>query len=78
MAKSATAKGIFVGYRYYDKKEIAPLFPFGHGLSYTTFKYSNLRLSAKSITPNELLKVRVDVTNTGKVAGKEVVQALRA
>ncbi len=67
-------EGIFVGYRYYDKKELAPLFPFGHGLSYTTFKYSNLRLSAKSITPNELLKVRVDVTNTGKVAGKEVVQ----
>ncbi|HMB21310.1 MAG TPA: glycoside hydrolase family 3 C-terminal domain-containing protein [Anaerolineales bacterium] len=67
-------EGIFVGYRYYDKKEVAPLFPFGHGLSYTTFKYSNLRLSAKSITPNELLKVRVDVTNTGKAAGKEVVQ----
>src|SRR4029453_8737267 len=59
---------------YYDKKELAPLFPFGHGLSYTMFKYSNLRLSAKSLTPNELLKVRVDVTNTGKVAGKEVVQ----
>jgi len=67
-------EGIFVGYRYYDKKELAPLFPFGHGLSYTTFKYSNLRLSATSIPPNELLKVRVDVTNTGKVAGKEVVQ----
>ena len=67
-------EGIFVGYRYYDKKEVTPLFPFGHGLSYTTFKYSNLRLSAKALTPNELLKVRVDVTNTGKVAGKEVVQ----
>ena len=67
-------EGIFVGYRYYDKKEIEPLFPFGHGLSYTTFKYSNLRLSAKTLTPNELLKVRVDVTNTGKVTGKEVVQ----
>ena len=67
-------EGIFVGYRYYDKKEIEPLFPFGYGLSYTTFNYSNLRLSAKSLTPNELLKVRVDVTNTGKVAGKEVVQ----
>ena len=67
-------EGIFVGYRYYDRKEIEPLFPFGHGLSYTTFEYSNLRLSAKSLTPNELLKVRVDVTNTGKVAGKEVVQ----
>jgi beta-glucosidase len=67
-------EGIFVGYRYYDKKEIEPLFPFGHGLSYTTFQYSNLRLSAKSLTANELLKVRVDVTNTGKVAGKEVIQ----
>jgi len=67
-------EGIFVGYRYYDKKEIEPLFPFGHGLSYTTFQYSNLRLNAKSLTPNELLKVRVDVTNTGKIAGKEVVQ----
>ena len=67
-------EGIFVGYRYYDKKDIEPLFPFGHGLSYTSFKYSNLRLSAKSLTPNELLKIRVDVTNTGKVAGKEVVQ----
>ena len=67
-------EGIFVGYRYYDKKEIEPLFPFGHGLSYTTFEYRNLRLSAKSLTPNELLKVRVEVTNTGKVTAKEVVQ----
>ena len=67
-------EGIFVGYRYYDKKEIAPLFPFGHGLSYTTFQYSNLQLSATSITPNELLEVNVDITNTGKVAGKEIVQ----
>jgi len=67
-------EGIFVGYRYYDKKNITPLFPFGHGLSYTKFKYSNLKLSAKSITPNDTLKVKVDVTNTGKVAGKEIVQ----
>jgi beta-glucosidase len=67
-------EGIFVGYRYYDKKQIAPLFPFGHGLSYTTFAYRNLRLSARSLTPNEPLKVRLDVTNSGKVPGKEVVQ----
>ncbi len=67
-------EGIFVGYRYYDKKKLAPLFPFGHGLSYTTFKYSNLRIGAKSITPNETLKVRVDVTNTGRILGKEIVQ----
>jgi beta-glucosidase len=67
-------EGIFVGYRYYEKKNVAPLFPFGHGLSYTEFKYSNLRLSAKSITPNGTLKVKVDVTNTGKVIGREIVQ----
>jgi beta-glucosidase len=67
-------EGIFVGYRYYDKKELDPLFPFGHGLSYTTFQYSNLRLGAEALTENELLKVRVDVMNTGKVAGKEVIQ----
>ena len=67
-------EGIFVGYRYYDKKKLAPLFPFGHGLSYTAFEYSNLRLSAKSLTPDKTLTVKVDVTNTGKVAGKEIVQ----
>jgi beta-glucosidase len=63
-------EGIFVGYRYYDKKEITPLFPFGHGLSYTTFKYSNLRLSEPALTPNELLKVRVDVNNTARSGRK--------
>jgi beta-glucosidase len=67
-------EGIFVGYRYYDRKGIEPLFPFGHGLSYTTFAYSNLRVSPRSATSNEVVRVRVDVTNTGKVAGKEVVQ----
>lgn len=67
-------EGIFVGYRYYDKKEVAPLFPFGHGLSYTTFKYSNLRVSKKSMTPDQTLTVKVDVTNTGKVSGREIVQ----
>ena len=67
-------EGIFVGYRYYDKKKIDPLFPFGHGLSYTTFKYGNLKLSAASVTPNQTLQVKVDVKNTGKVAGKEIVQ----
>lgn len=67
-------EGIFVGYRYYEKKKVEPLFPFGYGLSYTKFKYSNLRLSAKSITPNDVLTVKVDVTNTGKVTGMEIVQ----
>jgi beta-glucosidase len=58
-------------YMYINGK---PLFPFGHGLSYTTFAYSNLKLSAKQISANGLLTVTVDVKNTGKTAGDEVVQ----
>ncbi len=67
-------EGLFVGYRYYDKKHIAPLFPFGFGLSYTTFSYSSLSLSAQEIGPDDMLQVSVDVTNTGERAGKEIVQ----
>jgi beta-glucosidase len=67
-------EGIFVGYRYYDKKRVAPLFPFGHGLSYTTFAYDNLRLSAETLAPGETLTVTIDVTNSGTRAGQEVVQ----
>lgn len=66
-------EGLFVGYRYYDKKQIAPLFPFGHGLSYTTFAYDNLRLNG-AFGPGDEIKVSVDVTNTGQRAGQEVVQ----
>ncbi|MDX8045625.1 glycoside hydrolase family 3 C-terminal domain-containing protein [Gracilibacillus sp. S3-1-1] len=67
-------EGIFVGYRYYDTKQIEPLFPFGYGLSYTTFDYSNLQVAERTITDQEELEVSVTVKNTGKVAGKEVVQ----
>ncbi len=67
-------EGIFVGYRYYDKKNTDVLFPFGHGLSYTTFEYSNLKVSANTIRDTESVEVKVDVKNTGRVAGKEVVQ----
>ena len=67
-------EGIFVGYRYYDKKKMEVLFPFGYGLSYTSFSYSNLLLSAENITDMDELSVSVDVTNTGKLPGKEVVQ----
>jgi beta-glucosidase len=67
-------EGIFVGYRYYEKKRVVPLFPFGFGLSYTRFDYSSLRLSAERIGPHEKLQVEIDVTNTGVRAGKEVVQ----
>ncbi len=67
-------EGIFVGYRYYDKKEIEPLYPFGYGLSYTTFEYSDLRLSHTELDADKTLKVEVTVTNTGSVDGKEIVQ----
>ncbi|MCP4362967.1 MAG: beta-glucosidase [Chloroflexi bacterium] len=67
-------EGIFVGYRYYDKKGIVPLFPFGHGLSYTTFAYNNLQLNGDSFGPGDQILVSVDVTNTGARIGQEVVQ----
>jgi beta-glucosidase len=70
-------EGIFAGYRYYDYRNMDVLFPFGHGLSYTTFKYENLKLEKPSInfiTGNERLTVTVDITNTGKVPGKEAAQ----
>ena len=67
-------EGVFVGYRYYDKKKMDVLFPFGFGLSYTTFEYGNLRLSADKIKDTDTLTVKVTVKNTGKRAGKAVVQ----
>ena len=67
-------EGIFVGYRYYDKKKMDVLFPFGYGLSYTTFAYSNLRVDKESMKDTDTMTVSVDVTNTGKMVGKEVVQ----
>ena len=63
-------EGIFVGYRWYDAQEIAPLFPFGHGLSYTTFELANMRLEKDG----DGLRVELDITNTGNRAGAEVVQ----
>ena len=67
-------EGIFVGYRYYDKKEMEVLFPFGHGLSYTTFAFDNLRLSAEEIQDTDILTATVTVKNTGSRPGKTVVQ----
>ncbi|MDO7905521.1 glycoside hydrolase family 3 C-terminal domain-containing protein [Paenibacillus sp. JX-17] len=67
-------EGLFVGYRYYDAKEIEPLFPFGYGLSYTEFEYSNLQVDRKQLNDSDKLKVSVTVTNTGSVTGKEIVQ----
>ena len=67
-------EGIYIGYRYYDKKQMPVLFPFGHGLSYTTFSYTDLTLSNSQITDQDTLTVSCKVKNTGNVAGKEVLQ----
>jgi beta-glucosidase len=68
------AEGLFVGYRYYDRKKMKPLFPFGYGLSYTTFEYSNLRVNRTETTEKDTVEVTVTIRNTGNVAGKEIVQ----
>jgi beta-glucosidase len=67
-------EGIFIGYRYYDKKDIEPLFPFGYGLSYTTFEYRNLVLSTDECRRGDEIGISVDVKNTGTRAGQEVIQ----
>jgi beta-glucosidase len=67
-------EGIFIGYRYYDTKNLEPLFPFGFGLSYTTFSYTGIKVSASSLKDTDELTVEVSVKNTGPVAGKEIVQ----
>ena len=66
------AEGLFVGYRYYDSKEMEVLFPFGHGLSYTSFEYSDLKVVAES--DKNTAVVTVKVTNTGDMTGKDTVQ----
>ncbi len=72
--KVVYSEGVFVGYRYYESKEMPVLFPFGYGLSYTTFEYSNLKVEKESMKESETVKVTVDVKNSGSRAGKEVVQ----
>jgi beta-glucosidase len=68
-------EGVFIGYRYYEKLKTAPLFHFGYGLSYTQFDYSNLVVPTTfAAEPDHILKLSVDVTNTGSVAGAETVQ----
>jgi beta-glucosidase len=68
------AEGIYIGYRHFDKDGIQPLFPFGYGLSYTTFGYKNLQLSQAQLAPDGSITAGVDITNTGKRAGGEVVE----
>ncbi|MCK5455594.1 MAG: glycoside hydrolase family 3 C-terminal domain-containing protein, partial [Melioribacteraceae bacterium] len=72
--KAIYSEGIFVGYRHFDKENIEPLFPFGFGLSYTTFEFSDLKLSKESMTESDSLFVEVTITNSGKIDGDEIVQ----
>jgi beta-glucosidase len=67
-------EGLFVEYRYYDVKGIEPLFPFGYGLIYTSFDYTNLKIDKAEIDDTETVQISVSVKNTGQVAGKEIVQ----
>ena len=67
-------EGIFVGYRYYDKKQIEPLFPFGYGLSYTTFDYGNMKINSAQSSTGALFEVSAEIRNTGKRPGKEIAQ----
>lgn len=68
------AEGLYVGYRYYEKKALPVRYPFGFGLSYTTFAYGNLRLSNQTLAPEDSLTVSAEITNTGERYGKEIVQ----
>lgn len=68
------AEGILIGYRWFDTKNIAPLYPFGFGLSYTTFAFDNAKSDKTEYALNETITVSVEVKNTGKADGKEVVQ----
>jgi len=68
------AEDVFIGYRHYQHKGIAPLFPFGHGLSYTRFQYGALRLASSALQPGDTLLVEMDVHNVGTRAGQTVVQ----
>lgn len=72
------AEGILIGYRWFDTKNVAPLYPFGYGLSYTTFAFGNAKTDKTSYAQNETISVSVEVKNTGKVDGKEVVQLYAA
>jgi beta-glucosidase len=72
--RSVYAEGLFIGYRWYDARKIEPRLPFGHGLSYTRFDYTNLRTSRARFRAGESLELSIDVSNRGAVAGQEVVQ----
>ncbi|KAG5784644.1 hypothetical protein H9Q73_001708 [Fusarium xylarioides] len=67
-------EGLYIGYRHYDHVKIEPLFPFGHGLSYTTFEYGRPEISTKTLTPDGEIKITLAISNIGTRAGAEIVQ----
>lgn len=71
---SLYTEGVFIGYRWFEQQNIEPLFPFGHGLSYTNFSFDDIFLSKEAISAGETITASIKITNTGKVAGAEVVQ----
>jgi len=73
--KTVYGEGIYIGYRHYERSKIAPLFPFGHGLTYTTFEYGTPAIDSQVLTESSTIKITVPVTNTGKYAAPEIVQA---
>jgi beta-glucosidase len=73
--KTIYGEGIYVGYRHYERSKIAPLFPFGHGLTYTTFEYGTPSTSTSTLSESEGITITVPVTNTGSMAAHETVQA---
>lgn len=68
-------EGLFIGYRHYESRRVEPLFPFGHGLSYTTFTYGTPTISAAILQEGEKIVITIPITNSGEVEGAEIVQA---
>jgi beta-glucosidase len=68
-------EGLYIGYRHYERLGIEPLFPFGHGISYTTFSYGALTISSNVLAEPDKITITIPVTNIGEVEGAEIVQA---
>ena len=73
--KVVYGEGLYIGYRHYERSNISPLFPFGHGLSYTSFAYGTPTISSRVLAESDKITVTIPVTNSGHVEGAEVVQA---
>jgi beta-glucosidase len=67
-------EGIYIGYRHFERSKIEPLFPFGHGLSYTEFEYGRLEISTRTLTPDGSVKITLAISNIGDRDGAEIVQ----